>query len=72
MIHVVIKRKRGLLGRQPVDPVILRLGCDFIVIGGEWLATKRAQAPFTAVLLVSALDLVVNRVWKEISFGTFR
>ena len=71
MIDVVLQRQRGLLGHQAVDPVVLRLSCDFIVIAGEWLSTQRAQAPFAAILLVPTFDVVFYWLWEEIAFCAF-
>lgn len=72
VVDVVLERQRGLLRHQTVDPIVLRLGCDFVVVAGEWLASERAQAPFAAVLLVPSLDVGVHGLRKEISFDAFR
>ena len=32
VVHVVLERQRGLLGHQTVDPIVLRLRRDFVVV----------------------------------------
>ena len=71
MIDVVLQRQRSLLGHQAVDPVVLRLGCDFVVIAGERLSAQRAQAPLAAVLLVPSFDFVFYWFGKEVALHAF-